>query len=571
MAIQTPTRPEQNTKRRPDAATARRLTLRKALHKRISLIAVGICMCVVLVAALVAGSLYLKQQIPEDHGNILPNVYVGNVNIGGMTTEDARLAIQLAVIPVLTQEDMVVQLPNDTLRISPQDARISLDVEQLIATAYSYGRSGSVWGQAKRWAQAEKTSYHIALLPYMQFDSSYISDAVSAFCENYSTALVEPSVVLQGERPIYGTLSPTHQTLVLTMGSPESILSPDAVYDRILDGYSMLDMEVQYEAPISVEPQQPSAQAIFDQYCQLPQDATIDNNTFAITPEVYGYGFHVESLQQQIDQADYGQVIQITLDFLLPDITVNALNTNLFTDTLSSYVSKTNDGTNNNRDANLRVACEAINGYVIKVGERFDLDDILGPRTKNKGYREAPLYSGSTTSAIGGGINQVASTLYYCAMQAGLTVNERHAHRYAVSYTPLGTDASITYGIESLVFTNNTSAPIRIIATADKGTVSITFLGTDDRDYTTKVETVVKETFAPNTVYQHMVPENVYGYVDGQVIQTSQTGYRIEVYVCKYDKATGRLIERKLLEEARYDARDQIVVKEIEGDEEDIA
>jgi vancomycin resistance protein YoaR len=378
---------------------------------------------------------------------------------------------------------------------------------------------------------------------------------------------------LRGQRPAYGSNwgSVEHQTLTVTMGSPESDLSANAVYDRVLDGYSLMQLELEYEAPIAVEPERPNAQAIFDQFCELPQDATIDKNTFDITPEVYGYGFNVENLQRQIDRAEYGQVIQITLDFLLPDITVNALNTNLFKDTLASYVSKCTDGTNTNRDKNLQLSCDAINGYVIKVGESFDFDDILGPRTTNRGYRNAPTYSGSTTSTIGGGINQTASVLYYCAMQAGLTINERHAHRYAVSYTPLGTDASITYGLESLVFTNNTSAPIRILATAEGSTVSITFLGTNDKDYTLKVQTIVKETFAPTTVYQYMDKDNIFGYVNGQVIQTSQTGYLIEVYLCKYDKKTGMLIERELLETARYDTRDRIVVKKIESGQEDMA
>ena len=66
-----------------------------------------------------------------------------------------------------------------------------------------------------------------------------------------------------------------------------------------------------------------------------------------------------------------------------------------------------------------------------------------------------------------------------------------------------------------------------------------------------------------------MDPDNVFGYVDGQVTQTSQTGYAIEVYICKYDRKTGALIERILLTEARYDARDRIVIKMI-GKEEDI-
>ena len=572
MGTQTPTRPKKNKKQRPDAATARRLTIIKARNKRISLIAVGLCLCVVILAGIITGVHFLLQQVPEKDDKILPNVYVGGVNIGELTLEDAKNVVQLSLLPILMQEDMVVTLPNDTLRLAPADTGLTLDVDALVDHAFSYGRSGSKVEQRILRAQAKNRAYHIALLPYMTVDLHYVRKAVEDFCEAYQTELIQPTVALQGERPDregFGDTPVVHQTLTITMGSPESALSPDAIYEKILDGYSLMQLQQEYEAPIAVEPERPDAQALFDQFCQLPQDATIDNNTFDITPEVYGYGFNVENLQRQIDRAEYGQVIQVTLDFLLPDITVNALNTNLFKDTLASYVSRCTDGTNTNRDKNLQLSCAAINGYILKVGESFDFDDILGPRTKNKGYREAPTYSGSTTTVVGGGINQTASALYYCALQAGLTINERHAHRYAVTYTPLGTDASISYGSESLVFTNNTSAPIRILASVEGSTVSITFLGTETRDHSVQIQTVVKETFAPTTVYQYMDPENVFGYVDGQVTQTSQTGYAIEVYICKYDRKTGALIERILLTEARYDARDRIVIKMI-GKEEDI-
>ena len=567
MGTQTPTKPKKKNKQRPDAATALRLTLIKARNKRISLIVVGLCLCVILLAGAVTGVYFLLQQVPEENDNILPNVYVGGVNIGGMSQSDAKNVIQLSLVPILTQEDMVVHLPNDSLRLSPTDTGLSLDVEALVDAAHSYGRTGSKLEQKLLRAQAENRSYHIALLPYLMIDLDYVKDSVEAFCNTYQTDLIQPSVSLRGQRPVYGEGTAEHQTLVITMGSPESELSADAVYEKVLDGYSLMQMELEYEAPIAVEPEKPDAQAIFDQYCQLPQDATIDNNTFDVTPEIYGYGFNVALLQHQIDRAEYGQIIQVTLDFLLPDITVNALNTNLFKDTLASFVSKCPDGTNTNRDKNLQLSCEAINGYVIKVGEAFDFDDILGPRTTNRGYRNAPTYSGSTTSTIGGGINQTASALYYCALQAGLTIKERHAHRYAVTYTPLGTDASITYGTESLVFVNNTSAPIRIVAIAEGSTVSITFQGTDDKDYVIRLETVVKATFAPTTTHQYMDKDNIFGYVNGQVIQTSQTGYLAEVYVCKYDKKTGFLLEKVLLETAKYESRDRIVIKILSGEE----
>lgn len=570
METQTPILSKEHTNKKSHRAAEQRLFLIKARNKRISLIAISLCFCVILAACIATGVYLLRLNMPTDDGKSLPNVYVGNVQVGDMYPEDIRNVIQISLIPKLTGETMVVHLPNDSLQIPAKDANISLDTDRLVADIIAYGRSGSNWENNMTRAQAEEHPHHIALLPYLRIDLGQIRRSVDAFCSSYRTDLVEPNVQLMGNRPVYGQVTDTaiqHQTLVITMGQPESHLSADDLYSRILDSYSLMQFEFQYDVPITQEPPKPDAQALFDELCVLPQDAQMNSDTFEITAETYGYGFNVETAQRQIDRAHFGQVIEIKLDFLLPDITVNALNTNLFKDTLSSYVSKNNDGTNANRDKNLKLSCEALNGYILKVGESLDLDALLGPRTTNRGYREAPLYIGSTSSAIGGGINQTASALYYCALMAGLTINERHAHRYAVNYTPLGTDAALTYGSESLVFTNTTSAPIRILASADGSNVSITFLGTEDRDYAVKLETVVKETFTPTTTYQQMPPDNVYGYKNNQVIQDSLTGYAIEVYMCKYDPRTGELLEKVLLHEARYESRDRIVIRIVTGED----
>lgn len=558
-----------------DRELSRHVTIVKARNRRITTIAISLCLILVLVAGAMT-LLHLTLQKPKDDGKILENVTVGGINIGGMTPEDAKNAIMLTLEPGLRTKDMVVRLDNDTLTISPADANISLDVDDLVQAAYQYGRSGSNFENNLTRLQAKNKVFTIALLPYMVIDLNYVMNAVEDFCAGYNIAMIHPSVVLTGERPTYQTdpevpgmpnTPVSHQILTVTMGSPESILEAKELYYVILDGYSLYDLELSYDPPVLVEPDKPSAQAIFDQYCVYPKDAIIDPKTFAVTPEIYGYGFSVEALQRLIDRADHGDVIQVSLDFLLPDITAQDLAGNLFKDTLAVYTSQAKDGYNQNRDKNLKTSCDAINGYVIKVGEAFDLNQILGPRTTDRGYFSAPTYSGSTTSTIGGGIGQTASALYYCALLSGLQIDEHHYHRYAVGYSPMGTDASITFGSENLVFTNNTSAPIRILAEAEGSTVKITFLGTESKPYLLGIESYTLSQSTPNIIYQSMVRDNELGYKNGDVIQTGLTGYEIQTYLCKYDPVSGMLVSRELLDTVTYDRRDKIVVR-IQSDNE---
>ncbi len=542
-------------------AAARHLTIVKARNKRIVLLTIALCLCLVLVAGIITG-LYLLLRKPTDDGKILDNVVVGGVAIGGMSRDDAENAIRLSIEPVITRQSMLVRLENETLELSPELTGITLDVDELVDAAYSYGRTGTRMEQNLARAQAKNQTYTIALLPYLRLNLSNIRSAVEEFCSGYSVEMVDPSVTINGQRPTYnpnGNGHAVHQTLIITMGTPESYLDPDALYYEILDGYSLMTMEIIYDVPVLVEPEVPNAQEIFDMYCVSPVDATLDPKTYEVTKEVYGYGFNVYNLQKLIERADYGQTIEITLGFLMPDITAKDLSGNLFRDTLVSYTGNCSGG-NSNRNNNLATACAAINGLVIKAGESFDLNAALGPRTTERNYYSAPTYIGSTTSVIGGGVDQVASVLYYCALRAGLQIDQHSYHRYAVDYTPMGTDAAMGAN-ENLVFTNNTSDPIRILAEATGSSVKITFMGTEEKKYLLDIETEIIFQSDPVIVFQSMQKDNVYGYKDGDIIQTGLTGYQVITYLCKYDRKTGELVSREVMAEVVYEKRDIIVIK----------
>lgn len=558
MGKQTQDRPKSAANR----AAARHLAIVKARNKRIMLITVSLCLLLVLVAGIITG-VYLLSRRTKDDGRILNNVIVAGVNIGGMTKEDAINAIRLTVEPKLTTESMIVWLDNDSLILSPEKTGIQLDVEELVEAAYAYGRTGTNMEKRIARLRAEDKIHAIALLPYLRLNLVAIRSAVENFCDGYSVEMVEPVVSISGQRPTYklngNNSNAVHQVLTITMGTPESYLDPNDLYYEILDAYSMFNMEFRYELPVLVAPKIPNAQEIFDTYCISPVDATLDPKTYAVTDEVYGYGFNVYMLQQRLDRAEYGETLEVTLEFLLPDITAEALAGGLFEDQLVRFTATCAD-TTANRNKNLAKACDTINGLVVKPGESFDLNDALGPRTSERGYYSAPIYAGSTASVIGGGVDQLASALYYCALRTGMQIDEHHYHRYAMTYTPMGTDAALS-NTENLVFTNTSSDPIRILAEAIGGNVRITIMGTQENKYVMDIESVVILETQPGTIYQSMEQDNVYGYKDGTVIQTGMVGYDVETYLCKYNKKTGELESRELLATVSYEVRDIVVIK----------
>ncbi len=602
MATQRQNRPmaRAGTTRIPDPlqsaqANSRHLERIKARNKRITLLTVSLCLCLTVLACLAAGVFLLLRE-PADDGKILPNVIVGGVNIGGMTKEEAAAALRLGIGQSISKKSMVVELPGATLVLSAQDTKAALDLEAVVDAAYAHGRSGSAVEKNIARATAEKKDFVLALLPYMDLDLDYIRTAVVDFCDSYSIQITQPSVSVQGVRPEYvppvieeedpdAPVDPEdpevpeepeipvmpeeveHQVMTITMGTPQFLLDSEDLYDAILDAYSLFQFTISYEAPDQVEPDRPDIAAIFQEYCLAPQDAILDADSFEITPEVVGYGFDMGYVQGLVDDAEYGQQVQVTLDFLYPDIFASDFG-KMFQDVLGTYVSSSGGSYHYGRDINLALACKAIDGHVIKVGEKFDFDLVVGPRTTDRGYLSAPNYTGSTTSAIGGGISQIASALHCSALMAGLQIDEHHFHRYAVPYTTMGADAAVNYGAENLVFTNTTNAPIRVQASVIGSTVTITLLGTEERDYRVEVEADILSTSKPGTIYQSMSKDNVLGYVDGQVLQTALTGYQVQVFLARYDLETGQILQRQPLCIATYDKRDQVVVR-IENMEED--
>ena len=69
---------------------------------------------------------------PDDDGRILDNVSIGGVNVGGMTQKEAASALHRATDLTFSQEDMVIELPDATIRLSPADTGAKLDVEAAV-------------------------------------------------------------------------------------------------------------------------------------------------------------------------------------------------------------------------------------------------------------------------------------------------------------------------------------------------------------------------------------------------------------------------------------------------------
>ncbi len=120
-----------------------------------------------------------------------------------------------------------------------------------------------------------------------------------------------------------------------------------------------------------------------------------------------------------------------------------------------------------NRKDNVALACRKIDGTVLYPEDEFSFNDIVGARTVENGFKSAYIIKdGEFVEGIGGGVCQVSSTVYNCALLANLTITCVRAHSLPVSYVAPSFDAMVS-SASDLRFVNTLSSPVTIKTVAD--------------------------------------------------------------------------------------------------------
>lgn len=113
---------------------------------------------------------------------------------------------------------------------------------------------------------------------------------------------------------------------------------------------------------------------------------------------------------------------------------------------------------------NIVKATNYVHGKVLQPGEVFSMNDTIGDRTYANGWQDGgALVGGKTEQQAGGGVCQVASTLYNAVVKADLEIVYRQNHSEQLGYVDGGLDATINTGTIDFKFKNNTKSDILII------------------------------------------------------------------------------------------------------------
>ena len=305
----------------------------------------------------------------------------------------------------------------------------------------------------------------------------------------------------------------------------------------------------------TVSPNAVDIDKIYTEVYSEPQNAYVVQDPFELNIGSFGTDFAIslDEAQNLLDEEKNEYVIP--LKYIEPEIQVKDLGNDIFAHTLGSFSSKYQES-NVNRSTNVKLASNKINSVILLPGEEFSYNKVVGKRTFENGFREASIYtSNGVTNGLGGGICQVSSTLYNAVLRANLEIVERRNHSYAVSYVPLGTDATVSYGSIDFRFKNNRKYPIKIIASSINGVCSVSITGIkEDIEYEVELTPKKLQTIPFQTKY---IDDNTLPLGTQKQTQYGDNGYKYETY--KTLKLNGNVVSSELLSYDNYRPLNRIV------------
>jgi vancomycin resistance protein YoaR len=206
----------------------------------------------------------------------------------------------------------------------------------------------------------------------------------------------------------------------------------------------------------------------------------IEGERVQVVPDRPGIGLDVETAVAQVAAAAYApdrRIAELRVTEVAADVTASELRALGITERISTFT--TDMGvSSSNRIWNVQLMARYIDGTIIRPGETFSFNEVVGERTAERGFREGQMIVGSILlPSIGGGVCQTATTLFNNAFELGLPIVRRYNHSFYISHYPLGRDATVSWGGPDLVFRNDLTSALLIESSYTNETLTFTFYG----------------------------------------------------------------------------------------------
>jgi vancomycin resistance protein YoaR len=463
------------------------------------------------------------------NGDVPRNTVVAGVDLGGLSPAAATERLQTELAPRVVA-DHVVLADDVEATLSPATAGITLDVEGTVE------RAGEQ--PLNPWTRLATLVDEREVAPVITGEDTALAAQIDVIAEQVDRAPVDATIAIEGTsagvvEPVAGrTLdregaADAVTTALASGGDPGTPIelpvdvtevSVDAAEaQRVLDetvtpglaapvtvtsqdGATSVEVpETAIAASLTFTPQEDGGLAVavdpaalqeamgddFAEFGTPAEDARFElsGGSVSIVPSVDGTGVDpaalathlLDVLPQPAPRTVTADLGPVPAEFSTAEAEALGIREEIssFTTNFTSAASGTN----------IRVAAAEIDGALVRPGETFSLNGHTGPRTTAQGYVEAGvIQNGAFDTAVGGGVSQVATTMFNAVFFAGLEDVYHKPHSFYISRYPAGREATVYEGAIDLQWRNDTDTGIYVDTQWTPNSLTVTFYGTKRYD-----------------------------------------------------------------------------------------
>ncbi len=478
--------------------------------------------------------------ITASSNKIISGVSINGIDISNLTKDEAIIKLNTELGDNLNREITLIHNEYST-KINTTSIESHYNIEQSVNEAFSIGRSeNNIFSNNIQVIKTYLSKNNIT--PSISYNENLLDEKINSINEELPDRVVNSSYKIENNKLIIANSTNGYRIQNETL--------KNNIYTALANNENSIEIPVEEYHADKVD-----IDAIYKEIHKDPVDATFNTNPYELKKEEDGLDFAISLDEAKAMVMQPQESYTIPLKVLKPKVTVKTLPQEAFPDQLATY-STTYSSSNYNRSTNISLAARAVNGYVLMPGETFSYNSALGQRTTAKGYKEAGAYSnGEVTTAVGGGICQVSSTLYNAVLLCNLEIVDRRNHTFEPSYVPAGQDATVSWQTPDFKFKNNREYPIRISATAGSGRITFVVYGVkSDNDYEVKIQSskIGSIPFTTQYVDNPNMPAGT-----TKVTQAGSNGCKSQTYKILYKN--GKEVSRTLINSDTYKPHNQVI------------
>lgn len=450
---------------------------------------------------------------------IQPGVSVGGVDVGGMSKTEAR-ALLVREIGDRLGRPVQVRTPAGTVSVVPGSSGIGIDLDKALAAAYSSGRLEArllphLWSsQIDPPLQITSTNFLPEALANLQAEprdaelvvktngtARVVAGQVGAAFDTPATLRAIGLAGLAGKSAVDVPVKQLRPAISTQAAKAAMVRAEQLLADVVplrFNGKQVGKLTPKQLAPllraapaggdvalsIDVKGLAPLLKPIAKKVERAPRNAsfTTDGKFAHVKADRPGLKVNVALTAANIVAAGTGVTQHARVGITRKPAPLTAaeaeklgIDVRLFKKPITTQMGASSA----NRVHNVHLLADMLDGRIIKPGQTFDFNKVIGQRTSARGFKLGQqIENGQLVPAIGGGVCQVVTTLYDAAFYAGLKIVDRRNHDFYISHYPLGMDATVSWGGPEFRFVNTLKHAILIKTSYTNSTMSVQLYGT---------------------------------------------------------------------------------------------